>query len=80
MEAGKAKASNRADGLAFELVQVKAYIHSTFSMEQGWEGDKPSKPQLTFCSLQTKLIEREEALKVATTEVGTLQALLETER
>ena len=33
-----------------------------------------------FHRLLTELIEREEALRVTTTEVGTLQALLETER
>ena len=35
---------------------------------------------MAFHRLQTKLVERKEALRVATIEVGTLQALLETER
>ena len=35
---------------------------------------------MSFCHLQTKLEEREEALRIAIIEVGTLQALLETER
>ena len=49
-------------------------------MKYGQEGNEPSKPQLAFRRLQIELTEREEALRVATTEVGTLQALLETER
>ena len=49
-------------------------------MEFGREGDEPSELQLAFHRLQTELAEREEALRVTTTEVGTLQALLETER
>ena len=49
-------------------------------MEYGWEGNEPSEPQLAFCHLQTELVEKGEGLRVATTEVGTLQALLETER
>ena len=56
------------------------YIHSALSTEYGRDGDKPSEPQLAFCHLQTELAKREEALRIATTEVGTLQALLETER
>ena len=73
LEASRAKTSSRVNGLALELVQVKAYIHSTLSMEYGWEGDKPSESQ-------TELAERKEALRVATAEVGTLQALLRTKR
>ena len=49
-------------------------------MEDRRKGDEPSEPQLVFRRLQTKLAEREEALRVATAEVGTLRALLETER
>ena len=49
-------------------------------MEYGQEGDEPSKPQLAFHHLQTELAERDEALRVANAEEGTLQALLETER
>ena len=44
LEVGKAGASSRVDDLALELVQVRAYIHSTLSMEHGQEGDEPSKP------------------------------------
>ena len=80
LEARRAKASNMADGLTLELVQARAYIHSTLSMEQGQEGDKPSEPQLAFCRLQIELAEREEALRVVTVEVGTPQVLLETEK
>ena len=78
LEAGKAETSSRADGLALELVQAKAYIHSTLSMEYGQDGDEPSEMQLAFRCLQTELAEREKALRVATKKVGTLQALLET--
>ena len=35
---------------------------------------------MAFCRLQAELAKREEGLRVATTEVGTLQALLEIER
>ena len=35
---------------------------------------------MAFRCLQTELVEREEALRVTTAEVGTLQALLETKR
>ena len=44
------------------------------------EGDEPSEPQRAFRCLQIELAESEESLKVATVEVSTLQALLETER
>jgi len=80
LEASRAKASSRVDGLALELVHARAYIHSSLSMEYGQEGDEPSELQLAVRFPQIKLVEREEALRVATTEVCTLQALLETER
>lgn len=35
LEAGRAEASSKANGLALESVQAKAYIHSSLSMEQG---------------------------------------------
>ena len=35
LEVGRAEASSRVDGLALEIVQAKAYIHSTLSMEYG---------------------------------------------
>ena len=41
LEAGRAEISSRVDGSALELVQAKAYIHFTLSMEYGWEGDEP---------------------------------------
>ena len=76
----RAKANSRVDSLAFKLVQARAYIHSTLSVKYGRESDEPSEPQLVFRLLQTKLAKREEALRVSTAEVGTLQALLKTER
>lgn len=42
LEANRAKANGRADGLALELLQVRAYIHSILSMEYGREGDEPN--------------------------------------
>ena len=35
LKADKAEASSKADGLVLELVQAKAYIDSTLSMEYG---------------------------------------------
>ena len=78
-KASRAKAS-RVDGLALELVQAKAYIHSTLSMEYGREDNEPSELLLASHRLHTELAKREEALRVDTTEVGTLRALLETKR
>ena len=49
-------------------------------MEYGREVNEPSEPQLAFRCLQTKLAEKEVTLRVATVEVGTLQALLKTKR
>ena len=80
LEASRAETSSKANGLAFKLVQAKAYIHSNLSKKYGQKGDKSSELQLAFCYLQTELAEREEALRVATVEVGTLQALLGIER
>ena len=80
MEAGRVVASSRVDDLALELLQARSYIHSALSMGYGREGDKPNEPQQAFLRLQTQLVERDKALRVATAEVGTLQALLETER
>ena len=79
-KASRAKASSRVDGLALELVQAKAYIHSTLSMEYGRKDNEPSELLLAFHRLHTELAKREEPLRVDTTEVGTLQALLETKR
>ena len=72
LKAERAETSSRADDLALELVQAKSYIHSTLSMEYRREGEEPSKMQPAFCCFQTELAEREEALKVAIAEVGTL--------
>ena len=80
LESSRDEAASKADGLALKLVQAKAYIHSTLSMEYGREGNKPSEPQLAFRRLQTELVEKEEALRVTTAKVGTLRALLETKR
>lgn len=44
------------------------------------EGNEPSESQWAFRHLQIELAEREEALRVTTAEMGTLQALLETEK
>ena len=49
-------------------------------MEYGQEGNEPSEPWLAFYHLQTELAKREEALRVATAEVDTLQSLLGIER
>ena len=57
LEAGRAEASNRADGLALELVQARSYIYSTLNMEYRRDGSEPSKPQLAFRLLQTELAE-----------------------
>ena len=80
MEARRVEACSRADGLVLELVQARSYIHSTLGMEYEQEDDEPSEPQLDFYHLQTELVKREKALRVAIVEVGTLQALLETKR
>ena len=80
LEAGRAEASSKVDSLALELVQAKAYVHSTLSMEYRREGDKPSESQLAFRHLQTELAKKEKALRVATAKVGTLWVLLETKR
>ena len=42
LEARRVEASSKADGLGLELVQVKAYIHSTLSIEYRQEDDEPS--------------------------------------
>ena len=75
VEASRAEASNKADDLALQLLEAKSFIHSILSLEYGL-ADEPSEPQLAFCRLQAKVVEKEEALRVATVEVGTLQALL----
>ena len=72
LEASRVETSSRVDGLALELVQAKAYIYSTLSMEYGREGDVLNELQLAFCRLQTEPVKREEALKVTIAEMGTL--------
>ena len=79
VEANCAKASSRVDDLVLRLLEARSFIHSTLRLEYGL-ADEPSKPQLAFRRLQAKVTEREEALRVAIAEVGTLQALLDTER
>jgi len=79
MEARRAEASNKADDLALRLLEARSFIHSTLSLEYG-PTNEPSKPQLTLRHLQVEVAKKKEALRVATTEVGTLQALLDIER
>jgi len=79
VEVNHAKVSSKADDLALWLLETRSFILSTLSLEYG-STDKPSGPQLAFPYLQVELAKKEEALRVATTKVGTLQALLDTER
>ena len=67
------------DDLELGLLKARSFIHSTLSSEYGL-ADEPSEPQLDFRHLQAKVAENEEALRFATTKVGTLQALLDIER
>lgn len=61
------------------LLQATSYIHSSLSLEYG-SADEPSETQLAFHCLHVELAEKEEAFRVATVEIGTLQALLDTKR
>ena len=79
VEASRIEASSRADDLALRLLEARSFIHSTLSLEYGLI-DEPSEPQLAFHRLQAEVAEKEKALRVATAEVGTLQALLDTNR
>jgi len=72
LEADRVAASSQANDLALKPLQVKSYINSALDMEYRRKGDEPSEPQRAFRHLQTKLAEKEEALRVATVEVGTL--------
>lgn len=72
LEANRGEASSRADSLVLGLY--------SFLFEHGVRTRGRSELQLAFCCLQTKLAKREKALRVATAEVGALQALLKTER
>ena len=67
------------DDLELGLLEARSFIHSTLSSEYGL-ADEPSEPQFDFRHLQAKVAENEEALRFATTKVGTLQALLDIER
>ena len=79
MEANHVEVSNKTDDLMLRLLKARFFIHSTLSLEYGL-ADEPSEPQLTFYRFQVEVVEKEEALTVATIEVGTLQALPDTER
>ena len=79
MEANHVETSSRADDLALRLLEARSFIHSTLSQEYG-RADEPKKPQLAFRCLQAEVAKKDETLRVATTKVGTLQALLNTER
>ena len=72
IEASHVEVSSRADDLAVRLAQATSYIHSTLSLEYV-PTDEPSEPQLTFCHLHAKVTKKKEALRVSTTEIGTLQ-------
>ena len=75
VEASRTKVSNKADDLALRLLEARSFIHPILSLEYG-PTDEHSEPQLAFHHFQAKVVEKEEALRVATAEVGTLQALL----
>ena len=80
LEPSKVATSSRVIDLALMLLQVKSYVHFALEIEYGREGNGPSELQQAFHCLQTKLAKKEEALRVTTTKVGPLQALLEIER
>ena len=61
--------SSRVDDLAMRLVQARSYIHSTLSLEYGLV-DEPSEPQLAFHRFQAEVVEKEEAMRVATVEIS----------
>ena len=71
MVASRSEVSSRADDLAPGLLEARSFIHSTLSLECG-PADESSKPQLAFFHHQAEVTEKEEALRVATAEVGTL--------
>ena len=79
VEASRIEVSSRADDLALRLLEARSFIRSTLSLEYGLV-DEPSEPQLAFHHLQAKVVETMKALRVAIVDVGTLQALLDTER
>ena len=75
VEASRAKVGSKADDLALRLLEARSFIHPTLSLEYG-PIDEHSEPQLAFHHFQAEVVEKEEALRVATVEVGTWQALL----
>ena len=79
MEANRTKTSIRVDDLALRLLEARSFVHSTLSLDYG-PIDEPSEPQLAFHHLQVEVAETVEALRIATAEVSTLQALLDIER
>ena len=79
MEASHAESSSRADDLSLRLLETRSFIHSTLRLKYGLV-DKPREPQSVFRCLQTEVAAKKEELRVATAEVGILQAILDTER
>ena len=79
MEVSRDEASSRATNFALRLLEARSFIHSTLSLEYKL-ADEPSEPWFIFCCLQVEVAEKEEAMKAAIAEVGTLQALLNTKR
>ena len=79
MEASCVETSSRVDDLALRLLEARSFTHSNLSLEYGLTGES-SEPQLAFRHLQAEVAEKEAALRVAIAKVGTLQALLDTER
>ena len=79
MEFSRNEASGRAANFALRLLEARSFIHSTLSLEYKL-ADEPSEPWFIFCCLQVEVAEKEEAMKAAIAEVGTLQALLNTKR
>ena len=79
LEASLAEVSSRAKDLAMRLLQARFYIKFNLSLENR-SADEPSMPQLAFCHLQAEVAKKEEALRVVTVEINTLQVLLDTER
>ena len=60
-------------------MEARSSIHSFLRLKYG-SSDEPSEPQMAFRCLQAEVAEKEEALRVSTAEVGTLQASLDIER
>lgn len=71
VEASRAKVSSRGDDLAMWLLQARSYIHFTLSLEYGL-ANEPSDLDMASHHLQAEVAKKEEALRVATTEITTL--------